>query len=64
MTCPTSCDDDCFMWCHATHHVTWKRDHDPDKCPGQRCRFVSGCSPPDFEPERCVLVDNHEGECE
>lgn len=33
-TCPTECDDDCDADCHECHYVSWKRDHEPNTCPG------------------------------
>lgn len=32
--CPSDCDDDCDVACHEGHHVPWKRQHDPEACPG------------------------------
>lgn len=63
MTCPIPCDDDCYVWCHETHQVYWKRHHDPDKCPGSRCTGAVRRSQEYVEPERCGLFDGHEGEC-
>lgn len=34
MSCPTPCDDDCEALCHEGHQVPWKREHDPEHCPG------------------------------
>lgn len=56
--CPTACDDDCGMWCHATHHVLWKRDHNPDDCPAVQC---ADAIDPGDEPEQCVLREGHDG---
>lgn len=58
MSCPTPCDDDCEMWCHATHHVRWKRTHNPEDCPAVRCW---GTVDPGDEPAQCVLHEGHEG---
>lgn len=33
--CPTECDDDCEIDCHEGHHVWWKREHEPERCPGR-----------------------------
>jgi hypothetical protein len=33
MRCPTLCDPDCGVACHASHAASVKRDHEPDECP-------------------------------
>lgn len=32
--CPTGCDPDCELDCHEHHVVAYKREHDPQACPG------------------------------
>jgi len=34
-TCPTLCDEDCEVDCHEGHQVSYKRDHEPEDCPGK-----------------------------
>jgi hypothetical protein len=32
--CPSPCDVDCDADCHEWHQVPFKREHNPEMCPG------------------------------